>query len=58
MRIKHELELKSKEADALNPLIGKLLESYLQDPDEVTKKLQSMQGNMDIINGLQGLKKK
>lgn len=58
MKIKHELDLKSKEADAVNPIIGKVIESFLQNPEDTSQKMLHLQGAVNKISGLQGHKKK
>lgn len=60
LRVQHELELKSKEADVINQETGKLFQDLLRDPEGTTKRMKKVTQQTNLLNAgkLQGHKKK
>lgn len=48
LKIQHELDLKSKEADVMNPIMGKFFEEIIEDPSKITK-LMSLQSQVEKL---------
>lgn len=50
MRVQHELDLQTKNADTMNPLLAELMTDFMNDPEGTTKKLEKMQKSANIMN--------
>ena len=43
LKVQHDLELKSKEADVMNPIMGGFMKDVMNDPSKITKLLELQQ---------------